>query len=69
VELEAEDPETCLLCGEPVERGPLHVLVHGQGPVCWDCARKRDPDDWGLDQFESILARTAEARDGELGPG
>jgi hypothetical protein len=53
----------CLLCGGSVEVGPVHVSVHGVGEVCWACARERDPDDWGLDQFEALVARVLETRD------
>ncbi len=52
----------CALCGRPVLEGPAHVVVHGMGDVCWRCSRERDPEDWGLDQFEAIVARMVAAR-------
>lgn len=63
--IDMERAVTCVLCGGPADVGPAHVVVHGVGDVCWVCSRVRDADDWGMDQFEAILARIVAARDQE----
>ncbi len=47
----------CVLCNESVDAGHAHVVVHGFGSVCWSCSRHRDVDDWGVEQFEAIVAK------------
>lgn len=53
----------CYICRGLAEVGPIHVVVHGFGDVCWACARERDSDDWGFDQFDALLARVLAVRD------
>ena len=56
---------TCVLCDGSALVGPAHVVVHGVGPVCCTCSRQRDADDWGMDQFDAILARIVAVQDDE----